>query len=62
MKLAVTEEFHDKVEDIIRHAGDVLTVSEARGAELLAARVCTQLPDEKPAGGPKKPAKRAVKK
>lgn len=61
MRLRITEEFHDKVEDVIRQPGDELTVSDERGAELLAARVCTQLPEE-PQAEPKKPAKRAAKK
>ena len=46
MKLVITEEFHDRVADVIREAGDILTVSEERGNELLAARVCRVAPEE----------------
>ena len=46
MKLVITEEFHDRVADVIREAGDILTVSEERGKELLTARVCRVAPEE----------------
>ena len=46
MKLIITEKFHDRVADVIREAGDILTVSEERGRELLAARVCRIAPEE----------------
>jgi len=46
MKLVITEEFHDRVADVIREAGDILTVSEERGKELLTARVCRVVPEE----------------
>lgn len=46
MKLVITEEFHDRVADVIREAGDILTVSEERGKELLMARVCRVAPEE----------------
>ena len=46
MKLVITEEFHDRVADVIRETGDILTVSEERGKELLAARVCRVVPEE----------------
>jgi len=59
MKLEVTEEFHDRVEDVIRAAGDILTVSDERGKELLAARVARALPEDEPKPAePKKPARR----
>lgn len=45
MKLVITEEFHDRVADVIRKAGDILTVSEERGKELLSARVCMISPE-----------------
>lgn len=45
MKLVITEEFHDRVADVIREAGDILTVSEERGKELLSARVCMISPE-----------------
>ena len=46
MKLVITEEFHDRVADVIREAGDILTVSEERGKELLTARVCRVVSEE----------------
>ena len=63
MKLEVTQEFHDAEADVIRKPGDILTATEARGTALLAARVCTEMPEEpdaKPAA--KKPARKTTRK
>lgn len=52
MKLKVTEEYFDIEQETLKKPGDILEVSEERGKVLLAARVCAELPEERPAGKP----------
>lgn len=38
MKLKVVKQFHDKETDTVRKAGEVIEVSDKRGAEILASK------------------------
>lgn len=64
MKLAVVVEFYDMKADVLRKVGETLTEEDARGRELMAARVCAELPEEPEAEKPavKKPARKTAKK